>query len=391
MPPTTPTDRVFVFAGSPAHNTWLFRRAPFPVEDPVMLVDLPREGGRRERWVILRDVELQRASRAGLADRVHTYEDFTPSGGLASDRETRAAQALAECLRRAGVREAWTDRATPAIYSHYLRQVGVELHCDPELGVMERRSKSAREVEALRTAQRGTEECVRHACELVARSRPDGAGVLQHQGAPLTADVVRAEINAWLLRNGFEPSLSTIVAPGSEGGDCHNRGAGLCRTGEPVIVDIFPRHVETRYYGDCTRTVVNGKPSPEIARMHAATVEAKRAAVAATRSGATGDAVHKAACAVMTRHGYPLGLPDASTPRDQARFVHGTGHGIGLALKEPPLLDTGGPALVAGDCVTIEPGLYAPAIGGVRVEDMYIVRDGGAENLNTLPETLTWT
>ena len=72
-------------------------------------------------------------------------------------------------------------------------------------------------------------------------------------------------------------------------------------------------------------------------------------------------------------------------------MTHGTGHGIGLDVHEPPLLDDGGPALVVGDALTIEPGLYCRAIGGVRVEDMVIVTETGHENLNQLPEGLDWT
>jgi Xaa-Pro aminopeptidase len=71
-------------------------------------------------------------------------------------------------------------------------------------------------------------------------------------------------------------------------------------------------------------------------------------------------------------------------------MVHGTGHGVGLDVHEPPLLDFGGPKLVVGDALTIEPGLYCKAIGGVRVEDMVIVTADGCENLNTLPEGLEW-
>jgi Xaa-Pro aminopeptidase len=69
---------------------------------------------------------------------------------------------------------------------------------------------------------------------------------------------------------------------------------------------------------------------------------------------------------------------------------HGTGHGVGLEVHEPPLLDTGGPALVRGDCLTIEPGLYKVGFGGVRVEDMVIVTDDGCENLNSISEGLYW-
>ncbi|MEZ6318084.1 MAG: M24 family metallopeptidase [Phycisphaerales bacterium] len=69
---------------------------------------------------------------------------------------------------------------------------------------------------------------------------------------------------------------------------------------------------------------------------------------------------------------------------------HGTGHGVGLDVHEPPLLDDGAGALVAGDALTIEPGVYAVGVGGVRVEDMVIVGEGGCENLNTLSEGLDW-
>ena len=69
---------------------------------------------------------------------------------------------------------------------------------------------------------------------------------------------------------------------------------------------------------------------------------------------------------------------------------HGTGHGIGLDVHEPPLLDRNGPTLLAGDVVTIEPGLYSNATGGVRIEDMVLVTDQGCDTFNELPEGLTW-
>jgi Xaa-Pro aminopeptidase len=73
-----------------------------------------------------------------------------------------------------------------------------------------------------------------------------------------------------------------------------------------------------------------------------------------------------------------------------AVISHGTGHGIGLEVHEPPLLAMKGPALVAGDVLTVEPGLYALGIGGIRVEDMVAVTATGCENFNTLQESLVW-
>ena len=136
--------------------------------------------------------------------------------------------------------------------------------------------------------------------------------------------------------------------------------------------------------------MVHGTISDEIGRMHAAVAVAKKAAIDATRAGVTGQAVHEATTAAMLGQGYQMGLPTADAPGTYCAMTHGTGHGVGLEVHEPPLLDRGGPALVVGDCLTIEPGLYSRAIGGVRLEDMVIVREDGCDNLNKLPEGLDW-
>jgi Xaa-Pro aminopeptidase len=100
--------------------------------------------------------------------------------------------------------------------------------------------------------------------------------------------------------------------------------------------------------------------------------------------------VHDAAVHALREHGFDAGSPDSIGP-GRCVMVHGTGHGVGLEVHEPPLLDRSGPPLVAGDVVTVEPGLYCSAIGGVRLEDMVVVRDGGCENLGSLPEGLSWS
>lgn len=374
--------RVEVVAGVPASNAWLFHRAPFAAGDPAAHVTFP--DGRTV--FLVRDIEAERARAAKIADSVRIPAEFEPKSGFSGDRETATAQALAEMLRREEVREVWADRSLPLIFAHFAREAGVEVRCDPELGVLARRSKSAREVEALREAQRRTEAAVRFACERIARADADADGALRTGGNTLTAERLRSEISVFLLEQGMD-SMQAIVAPGREGGDCHNLGAGPIRTGEPVIIDVFPRDPSTRFFGDCTRTVVHGKAPEWIVRAHAAVVAAKAAATGATRAGATAGEVHGATVRVIEEHGYRAGFPERD---DELTMPHGTGHGVGLDVHEPPLLDRGGPELVEGDCVTIEPGLYAPALGGVRVEDMVIVRKGGAESLSALPEGLAW-
>ncbi len=382
-----------VIAGVPNVNKAVFHRVRYWAGDPMCWVRF--EDGRT--IVILRDVELAGARASIGVDAVHTYEDFAPEAGLSNDRAVRAAQALAECLRREGVTRAFADRSLALLYADELHAAGVGVVLDRDLGVLDRRRKTDDEVAAMRTAQRGAEEVIRLACEFIAGARADDDGWLVDaaSGEGLTSESVMARIDGWLAERGLAHD-GCIVAGGPVGADCHASGTGPLRSGEPVIVDVFPRDRATGYYGDCTRSVVHGEIPGEVARMHEAVLEAKGAGEALCRVGHSGDDVHRAVAEVIERHGYTLAFPPeeqlaASTPTGFCSMPHGTGHGLGLDLKEPPLLDFGGPALVEGDAVTVEPGLYAPGLGGIRLEDIVIVREGGYENLNTLPLGLTWS
>ncbi len=112
--------------------------------------------------------------------------------------------------------------------------------------------------------------------------------------------------------------------------------------------------------------------------------------MAAAKAGTTGEAVHLATVEAIKTAGYSVGLPASDSPDSYCALTHGTGHGVGLDVHEPPLLDMKGPELLPGDVVTIEPGLYRKDLGGVRVEDMIVIRPTGCENLNRLPEGLDW-
>ncbi len=381
-----PTARMM--AGIPAHNMALYHQIRFLVGDPAVLIEVD-EAGTTKRVLILRDIEMDRARRNARADWIHCPSDFAPAGGLSGDRETATAQAAAEFFRRKGIGQVTVDRSLPMIYAAMLQQASIEIDCDLEWGVAERRAKDEQEIEWLAEAQQVTETVMRRACETVARASAAADGTLQFDGAPLTSERLKVMIDVWLLELGYS-NPGSIVAGGPQGADCHESGSGPLKTGQPVIIDIFPQNRKTLYNGDCTRTVVHGDIPDRLQAMHQAVVAAKAAGTAAVRAGVTGEAVHQATIEVIRQHGFRTGLPDAGEPDDYTAMVHGTGHGIGLEVHEPPLLDLGGPELVVGDALTIEPGLYSKAIGGVRVEDMVIVTPDGCRNLNQLPEGLAW-
>ena len=264
------------------------------------------------------------------------------------------------------------------------------------MGVLERRRKSAEEIGFLREAQAATEGAVEMACGLIARASARADGVLEDAGGVLTAERVRGMIGVRLMEGGYQAPPS-IVACGPMGGDCHEHGRGELRTGEPVIVDVFPQSLTSMYQGDCTRTVVHGTVTPELMRMHAAVVEAKAAATRVLRAGVFAGDVHTATIVSLRARGFERALPGADAPPTFVSLQHGTGHGLGLDGHEPPLLDGEagtGAVLMDGEVVTVEPGLYSVASGGVRVEDALLVTGAGHENLGRahprLHEGLDW-
>ncbi len=374
-----------IMAGSPMANKSLYRAIRFMVHDASIFIEL--ECGKR--LLILREIEIDRARQKANVDEVFGYTDFIPEGGLSGDRDTGAAQSAAECLRRNDVTTVVADRTLPLLYGDALKNAGIEVTLDPTFGVIDRRVKDAQEIEWLKHAQQVTENVMQMACETVGKADADGQGCLLHDGQPLTSERLRHMIDLFLLERDFE-NVPSIVAGGSDGGDCHHLGAGQLMTAQPVIIDIFPMDKKTLYNGDCTRTVVHGEIPDEVKNMHKAVVEAKHASTALVKAGVTGETIHLETLRVLEGAGYHDGLPPADAEATYCSIPHGTGHGIGLDVHEPPLLDRNGHPLLAGDVITVEPGLYCHAIGGVRVEDMVLVTADGSENFNTLHEGLTW-
>jgi Xaa-Pro aminopeptidase len=139
-----------------------------------------------------------------------------------------------------------------------------------------------------------------------------------------------------------------------------------------------------------TRTFVVGEISEDVRELEALVRHALESARASVRPGVTGRELHDIACDVFESAGYPTQRtgPGAADPDEGFQF--GLGHGVGLSVHEAPSLGmSGNSALVAGDVVAIEPGLWRPDIGGVRFEDLLVVTGDGSETLNRYPFTLT--
>lgn len=378
--------RTTVLAGNAGSNASLFHRTQFVVGDSMVIIDFA-DGSS---VLIVRDLEMDRARQIAKADRVCCAADFTPEGGLSGDRDSALAEATAECLRQAGETTVTVDRTLPYLFAHFMMKAGIQIEYSAEFGVKQRRIKNSEEIEYLRHAQKITGEAMTFACRTIANASPDGDGILYHEGTVLTSERVRAMITAFLIERNFSNAHDSIVVTVPHVADCHHFGEGPLKANIPVIVDIFPMDNATRYNGDMTRTVVCGEASEEFQKMHTTVCEAKAAGCAALKAGTTGEAVHLATAAVIEKHGFSMVRGDARHDEAVPTMRHGTGHGIGLEVHEPILLDHGGGEIYTGEIFTVEPGLYSSVLGGVRIEDMVLVTESGHEVLSPVPEGLDW-
>ncbi|MBE6506924.1 MAG: aminopeptidase P family protein [Methanocorpusculum parvum] len=242
-----------------------------------------------------------------------------------------------------------------------------------------RAKKTAEEIEMIRAVQKKNERGVSLAVDAVRKADVAEDGGLIFEDAPLTSEKLRAIMHEAFFRMGLDDK-DTIASCGADTALPHAKGEGQLFANQPIVLDVFPRDIETGYFADMTRTISKGKPSDEICRMYEVVHEAKELAASLIKAGVSGADVHNAAADYFTKAGYVT----AGT----SGFIHSLGHGVGLAIHESPSLSLRGGVLEEGNVVTIEPGLYYPGVGGVRLEDMGAVTEDGFDRFTTFEEEL---
>jgi Xaa-Pro aminopeptidase len=338
-----------------------------------------------ETRLLVSALEYGRADRTARADSVERHADYNHREHVAEHGPTEGKhRTIAAFLESYDVESVAVPDDFPLGTADGLRELGVTVQADTDAVIESIRAvKTDTEIERIRKAQNANEAAMART-ETLLRAASVDDGTLVYEGEALTSERLKEEIEIELLRNGYALD-ETIVACGADAADPHDRGSGPLEAGESIIVDIFPRSKETGYYGDLTRTFCVGEPSETVASWYALTLEAQRAALETIEAGVSGSTVHDAVCDVYEEAGVPTLRADANA---QTGFIHTTGHGVGLDIHEFPRLSEQDVDLEAGNVVTVEPGLYDPTVGGVRIEDLVVVTEDGYENLTEYDKEL---
>jgi Xaa-Pro aminopeptidase len=298
--------------------------------------------------------------------------------GGASNAEAQL-ELCARACSRLGIDSARVPAAFPLELADHLRANGVEVHVDRALFEDLRRRKTPTEIEGLRRAQRACEAALDASRTMLRAAETDG-GALVLDGAPLTCERIKVEVER-VFSDHSVAAEEFIVSHGPQTAVGHEMGHGPIAAGEAITFDLFPRDRETGMYSDMTRVYVVGDVPDELRRYHELTLEALRLAADGVRPGVNGRELMQKVCDFFAGHGFPTPLTKQPGQVLDSGFFHGLGHGVGLDVHEKPALSRSGDDLVAGDVITLEPGLYRAGFGGVRLEDILLVTDDGAETV----------
>lgn len=331
--------------------------------------------------LVLSDLEIDRARKQADADEFVMFSEIEREVQGKSKNAPSYQAVLAHFLRKRGVRSTIVPSNFPLVYAEELAANDIKVRAANGLFWPEREAKSNKEIEMMGRALRITEAGLRRAVEVLKASKPGPGKKLRWNGKTLTSEMLRAEIDSTILRAGGIPT-GTIVAGGDQACDPHERGHGPLYADSLIILDVFPRDAKTGYFGDMTRTVLRGRAS-EAQRKLWNTVKAGQAlALKKIKAGVDGMAIHKAILEFFAKRGFPTEIRKGR----RVGFFHGTGHGLGLEIHEYPRLQK--VTLKDRQALTVEPGLYYPGLGGVRLEDVVIVTKTGCKILSRFPKHL---
>lgn len=357
------------------HNADMYYATGLLSSDPFVYLRFPQEGKEKE-VIIVSQMEYERARKESRVKEIRSALDY--------GYNIKIEELILRIIQEENINATEVPRYFPLYTAEELRKKGIEVVPIEELIMTkEREIKDDQEIGYIKKAQRACEHAMEIAIEVIKKSSVKDNCLIENSKI-LTSERVKAYIEYTLFDFGCACDVGElIVACGKRSANPHFFGSGHIFANEPIIIDISPRLKTERYYADMTRTIVKGEPEKKMKEMYEAVENAHNAALALINEGVTCKEVHDLVCDIFEERGY-----GTIRKRSKKGFIHLTGHGVGLDLHENPKVGDNDYELRKGNVITIEPGLYDPGVGGVRLEDMVLVLKNGCENLTKFEKKL---
>jgi len=373
-----PSENLLHIADSDRDADMLYATGLF-VPDPFIYLRL-----RGRHYVVMSELEFDRAKKLAPHCRVLSLAAYAEKIKGPGAKRAPLAEVVREILKERKVRSVTVPASFPHGLAVQLEKLNVRVKANRGPLFPQREFKTPDEIRKVKAAVAMTEIGMAEAIQAIRRSRIDKSGRLVYRNATLTSEKLQAIIGSAIYTAGGIAS-NTIVAGGNQATDPHERGHGPLKAHQPIIIDIFPRAEKTGYYGDLTRTVVRGRASDAVRKMYASVEKAQKVCLSKIRAGVQMATAHQAVVDHFSGDGFSTGRRNDH----MEGFFHGTGHGIGLEIHEAPNIGQGSKdKFRPGQVVTVEPGLYYPGTGGVRLEDDVLVTKGRPRILSRVEKVL---
>lgn len=336
----------------------------------------------------------------GHVKNIQTYTDYGYEQLLLQDSQTAPIKLIERILKRLDVKGVVSlygrQNASNVIHlSEGLKALGYDLRGEgsPTLLDTLRETKSPEEVDRIRSVGAKTVKVVKKTLEFLRECKIMNE-TLFSRGTMLKVGNVKKIIATLLAEENLMPIGDTIFAVGKNSADPHYSGTmdDIVMANQPIVFDIFPQDFDG-YCFDCTRTFVIGKASREVEEMYEMTLEGQEQVLETLREGVLAKDVMNMICERFEKRGYKTlrNLMKGEVEAQLRGFIHSLGHGVGLSIGERPYLSLHANYMLRnGHVMTIEPGLYEPGLGGVRIEDVLAIQSNFKENLTPLEKVLEY-
>jgi len=350
----------------------LYYLTSFLADDPFLFV---RTG--EQSVLVISSMEKARALKSSSVDSVLTREDFQKDSPE-TDVDRATPNLITSVLKECKIKLLGVNADFPIGLADELRRTGFEIV--PISGSIEhlRSVKTAGELKLMTQVQRASEKALATAITILTHSKISGS-MLQYKRRVLTSEQLKSAVGKSLIDDACTPQ-DVIASSGEDSALPHLTGSGPVKANSTIVFDVFPQSVISQYHADMSRTVLRGEAPPELFEMYSAVQEAQNLALKMLRPGISGTEVHIGVADYFEQRGFETDLDNGKG------FIHSTGHGLGLEVHELPLLSKRGGLLEKGNVVTVEPGLYYPGIGGVRLEDVAVITHNGNRNITQFPK-----
>ena len=334
--------------------------------------------------IVMNDLEIDRARKQARLCRVLSWTHYINKLKRNRVKSPGFATVIREILQEKRLRKVFVPNSFPHGLARELRRLKIKVKIREGHFFPERELKTADEVKKISASLMMAEVGLAEGIQALKNSRIGKKGRLMYHNVPLTSEKLRAIIDIAIIQAGGL-AAHTIVAGGKQACDPHEQGHGVLRAHEPIILDVFPRSQKTGYFGDITRTVVKGRAHEAVRQLYQTVARGQEIAFEQMEANVRCVEVHTAVRKFFDEQGYKTGKRNG---RMQG-FFHGTGHGLGLEIHEAPRLSaTSNDTLRDGHVVTVEPGLYYPELGGVRLEDVAHITGNSPRNLTKFEKVL---